>query len=110
MVPDHESKVMVPFPTCNSWLKTKHPTTEFKLRYHDIVLDTTTIPKHQRVVWCKVFKPVRLGSLVRRTDGQTDAKAIAIAKLEPFHMTNQRRILGIIWYEFVTNVEVATLS
>jgi len=25
-------------------------------------------------------------------------------------MTNQRRILGIFWYEFVTNVEVATLS
>jgi len=24
-------------------------------------------------------------------------------------MTNQRRILGIFWYEFVTNVEVATL-
>jgi len=24
--------------------------------------------------------------------------------------TNQRRILGILWYEFVTNVEVATLS
>jgi len=25
-------------------------------------------------------------------------------------MTNQRRILGILWYEFVTNEEVATLS
>jgi len=25
-------------------------------------------------------------------------------------MTNKRRILGILWYEFVTNVEVATLS
>jgi len=33
-----------------------------------------------------------------------------IAKLETFHMTNQRRILGIFWYEFVTNEEVATLS
>jgi len=33
-----------------------------------------------------------------------------IAKLELFHMTNQRRILGIFWYEFITNVEVATLS
>jgi len=35
-----------------------------------------------------------------------------IAKLEAFHMTNQRGILGIFWYEFVTNVklEVATLS
>jgi len=33
-----------------------------------------------------------------------------IAKLEAFHMTNQRRIIGILWYEFVTNVEVATLS
>jgi len=25
-------------------------------------------------------------------------------------MTNQRRILRILWYEFVTNAEVATLS
>jgi len=25
-------------------------------------------------------------------------------------MTNQRRILDVIWYEFVTNVEVATFS
>jgi len=25
-------------------------------------------------------------------------------------MTNQRRILGILWYKFVTNQEVATLS
>jgi len=25
-------------------------------------------------------------------------------------MMNQRRILGILWYEFVTNVEVTTLS
>jgi len=25
-------------------------------------------------------------------------------------MTNQRRILGILWYEFVTNVEITTLS
>jgi len=33
-----------------------------------------------------------------------------IAKLEAFHITNQKRILGILWYEFVTNVEVATLS
>jgi len=33
-----------------------------------------------------------------------------IAKLEVFHMTNQRRILGILWYESVTNVEVSTLS
>jgi len=34
---------------------------------------------------------------------------VDIAKLEAFHETNQRRIFGIIWYEFVTNVEVATL-
>jgi len=33
-----------------------------------------------------------------------------IAKLEAFHMANQRRILGILWYEFITNEEVATLS
>jgi len=33
-----------------------------------------------------------------------------IVKLETFYMTNERRILGILWYEFVTNVEVATLS
>jgi len=25
-------------------------------------------------------------------------------------MMNQRRILGILWYEFITNKEVATLS
>jgi len=33
-----------------------------------------------------------------------------IAKLEAFHMTNQTRTLSIFWYEFVKNVEVATLS
>jgi len=33
-----------------------------------------------------------------------------IAKLEAFQETNQRRILGIFWYEFVMNVEVATRS
>jgi len=27
-----------------------------------------------------------------------------------FHIVHQRRILGILWYEFVTNEEVATLS
>jgi len=32
------------------------------------------------------------------------------AKLEAFHMMKQRRILGIFWYELVTNEEVATLS
>jgi len=35
---------------------------------------------------------------------------VDIAKLEVFHTTNQRRILGILWYEFATNEEVATLS
>jgi len=33
-----------------------------------------------------------------------------IAKLEAFQMTNQRHILGICWYEVITNVEFATLS
>jgi len=33
-----------------------------------------------------------------------------IAKLEEFHVMNQRRILGILWYKFVTNEEDATLS
>jgi len=33
-----------------------------------------------------------------------------IAKLEASHTTNQRRILDILWYEFGTNLEVATLS
>jgi len=31
-----------------------------------------------------------------------------LQKLENFHITNHR--LGILWYEFVTNVEVATFS
>jgi len=31
-------------------------------------------------------------------------------KLVAFHITNQRQILGIFWYEFVMNVEDATLS
>jgi len=44
--------------------------------------------------------------------GATDVGIVIanIAKLEVSHMTNQKRILGIFWYEFVTNVEVATLS
>jgi len=39
--------------------------------------------------------------------------AIAIADVSLTHyniMSSVTRILGILWYEFVTNVEVATLS
>jgi len=50
-----------------------------------------------------------LSSLLYASETWTLLKA-DIAKLEAFHMTNQRRILGILWYEFITNVEVATLS
>jgi len=50
-----------------------------------------------------------LSSLLYASETWTLLKA-DIMKLEAFHMTNQRRILGILWYEFVTYVEVATLS
>jgi len=50
-----------------------------------------------------------LTSLLYASETWTLLKA-DIAKLEAFHMTNQRQLLGILWYEFVTNVEVATLS
>jgi len=50
-----------------------------------------------------------LSSLLYASEKQTLLKA-DIAKLEAFHMTNQRLILGIFWYKFVTNMEVATLS
>jgi len=50
-----------------------------------------------------------LSSLLYAPETWTLLKA-DIAKLETFYMMNQRRILGIFWYEFVTNVEVATLS
>jgi len=33
-----------------------------------------------------------------------------VAKLEAFHTAKQRWILGIPWYEFITNEEVATLT
>jgi len=56
-----------------------------------------------------IYSSCVLSSLLYASETWTLFKA-DIAKLEAFHMTNQRRILGIFWYEFVTNVEVATLS
>jgi len=57
----------------------------------------------------RIYNSCVLSSLLYASETWTLLKA-DIAKLEAFHMTNQRRILGIFWYEFVTNVEVATLS
>jgi len=56
-----------------------------------------------------IYNSCVLSSLLYASESWTLLKADT-AKLETFHMTNQRRILDIIWYEFVTNVEVATLS
>jgi len=50
-----------------------------------------------------------MSSLLCSSETWTLLKA-DIVKLHAFHMTNQRRILSIIWYEFVTNMEVATFS
>jgi len=47
-----------------------------------------------------------LSSLLYTSETWTLLKA-DIAKLEAFHMTNHRRILGILWYEFVTNVTLS---
>jgi len=57
----------------------------------------------------RIYYSCVLSSLLCASESWTLLKA-DIAKLEAFHMTNQRRILGILWYEFVTNVEVATFS
>jgi len=58
----------------------------------------------------RIYNSCVLSSLLYASETWTLLKA-DIAKLhEAFHMTNQRRLLGILWYEFVTNVEVATLS
>jgi len=57
----------------------------------------------------RIYNLCVLSSLLYASETWTLLKA-DIAKLEGFHMTNQRRILGILWYEFVANVEVATLS
>jgi len=56
----------------------------------------------------RVYNSCVLSSLLDASETWALLKA-DIEKLEAFHMTNQRRILGILWYEFVTNVEVATL-
>jgi len=57
----------------------------------------------------RIYNLCVLSSLLYASETWTLLKA-DIAKLEAFHMTNQRRILGILSYEFVTNKEVATLS
>jgi len=57
----------------------------------------------------RIYSSYVLSSLLYNSETWTLLKA-DIAKLEAFHVTNLRRILGIFWYEFVTNVEVATLS
>jgi len=57
----------------------------------------------------RIYNSCVLSSLLDASETWTLLKA-DIAKLEAFHMTNQRRRLDILWYEFVTNVEVATLS
>jgi len=56
-----------------------------------------------------IYNSCLLSSLLYASETWTLSKA-DIAKLEAFHMTKQRRILGLFWYEFVTNMEVATLS
>jgi len=56
-----------------------------------------------------VYNSCVLSLLLDASETWTLLKA-DIAKLESFHGTNQRRILDILWYEFVTNVEVANLS
>jgi len=57
----------------------------------------------------RIYNSCVLSSLLYASETWTLLKADR-AILEAFHMTNQRRILGILWYEFVTNVEVANLS
>jgi len=57
----------------------------------------------------RVYNSCVLKSCLYISETWTVLKA-DIAKLEAFHMTNQRRILGILWYELVTNVEGATFS
>jgi len=56
-----------------------------------------------------IYNSCVLSSLLYAFETWTLLKA-HIAKLEAFHMTNQRQILGIFWYEFFMNVEVDTLS
>jgi len=56
-----------------------------------------------------IYNSCVLKSLLDASETWTLLKA-DLAKLKAFHMTNQRRIVGIFWYEFVANVEVATLS
>jgi len=57
----------------------------------------------------RIYNSCVLSSLIYASETWTLSKA-DIAKLEAFHMMHQRQILGILWYEFVMNVEVATLS
>jgi len=58
----------------------------------------------------RIYNLLVLSSLLYACETWTLLKA-DITKLEAFHMTNRRRLLGIFcWYEFVTNAEVATLS
>jgi len=57
----------------------------------------------------RIYNSCFLSSLLYASETWTLLKA-DIAKPEVVHMTNHRRILGIFWHEFVTNVEVATLS
>jgi len=57
----------------------------------------------------RIYNSCFLLSLLYASETWTLLKA-DIAKLDFFHITNQRRILSIIRYEFVMNVKVATRS
>jgi len=56
-----------------------------------------------------IYNSCVLSSLTYAFEIWTLLKA-ELAKLEAFHMTNKGEYYGILWYEFVTNEEVATLS
>jgi len=56
-----------------------------------------------------IYNSCVLSSLLYASETWTLLK-VDITKLEAFYMTNQKLILGVLWYEFATNVEVATLS
>jgi len=57
----------------------------------------------------RIYNSCVLASLLYASETWTLLKA-GMAKLEISHITNQRRMLGILWYEFVMNEEFATLS
>jgi len=72
--------IMLPLPELIHFSVSNHPTAGFRPGQHNVTLSTTTISKHQHIVWCKSYLDIlhrtiheTITSVTnRQTDKQTD--------------------------------------